>query len=288
MASQHYVPQLLLKHFVSDRIRHVFVFDKQTERSFRKPIRKVACAPGFDDCEVGGQPFSIDPLLKIIENRASKVIDDLVVRRSVLGLNRLDKNTLALFATVQLLRTDGHRKELKGLIDSFREAVKRAGIDPSRVRGFEFLDMEQTRVAAITALPELTRDILPEFLNKSLILYSTTEDHRLFISDNPVVLFNLNQDPIRSTLGLRTRGIQIYLPISSTLCLGFLCPSINLPIGVRLLGRPLSLSPPNVEHFNSLQVLNAEQFIYSQRDDFALVRAMLSQVPEARRGPRWV
>ncbi len=288
MASQHYVPQLLLKHFVSGSTKHVFVFDKQTERSFPKPIRKIACGPGFDDCEVGGEPFSIDPLLKIIENRASKVIDDLVVRRSVCGLSRPDKETLALFATVQMLRTDGRRKELKGLIDSVHEAVKRAGIDPSKVQGFEFLDMEQTRVAAITSLPKLTRDLLPEFLNKSLILYSTTENRRFYISDNPVVFFNLNQDPIRSTLGLRTRGIQIYLPISSTLCLGFLCPSINLPIGVRLLGRPLSLSPANVEHFNSLQVLNAEQFIYSQRDDFALVCTMLSQVPEARRGPRWV
>lgn len=111
--------------------------------------------------------------------------------------------------------------------------------------------MEQTRVAAITSLPELARDLLPEFVNKSLILYSTTEDHPFYISDNPVVLFNLNQAPRRSTLGLRTRGIQVYLPISSTLCLGFLCPSINLPLGARFLGRPLSLSPANVDHFNS-------------------------------------
>lgn len=286
MGSQHYVPQLLLKHFVFGSIKHVFVFDKHTERSFSKSIRKVACRLGFDDCEVGGEPFSIDPLLKKIENRASLIIDNLVSRRSLRGLSRPDKKMLALFATVQMLRTDGRRKGLKGLIDNVRDAVVRAGIDPNKVRGFEFLDMEQTRVAAITSLPELASDLLPEFLNKSWILYSTTEDHPFYISDNPVVRFNLKQNPLWSTLGLRAVGIQIYLPISSTLCLGFLCPSINLPLGVRILGRPLSLSPANVTHFNSLQVFNAEQFVYSQRDDFALVHAMFSKVPEARRGPR--
>ena len=286
MDNQHYVPRLLLKHFVFGSTK-LFVFDKRTERPFPKAIKKVACGFGFDECEVGGEPFSIDPLLKKIENRASPIIDSLVAMRSLRVLSGPDKEMLALFATVQMLRTDGRRKELKGLIDSVRDAVERAGIDPSKVRGFEFLDMEQTRVAAITSLPELARDLLPEFLNKSFILYSTTEEHPFYISDNPVVRFNLKQDPLRSTLGLRTRGIQIYLPISSTLCLGFLCPSINLPLRVRILGRPLSLSPANVEHFNSLQVLNAEQFVYSQREDFALVRTMFSQIPEARRGPRW-
>jgi len=286
MGSQHYVPRLLLKHFVFGSIKQVFVFDKQVERSFPKAIKSVACGLGFDDCEVGGEPFSIDPLLKKIENRASIIIDSLVARRSLRGLGGPDKEMLALFATVQMLRTDGRRKELKGLIDDVRDAVVRAGIDPNKVRGFEFLDMEQARVAAITSLPELASALLPEFLNKSLILCSTTEDHPFYISDNPVVRFNLRQNPLRSTLGLRAVGIQIYLPVSSTLCLGFLCPSINLPLRVRILGRPLSLSPANVTHFNSLQVCNAEQFVYSQRDDFALVHAMFSQMPEAKRGPR--
>ena len=266
----------------------VFVFDKLTERSFPKSIRKVACGLGFDDCAVGGGPFSIDPLLKKIENFSSPIIDRIVAKGSLRVLSGPDRKMLALFATVQMLRTDARRKELKGLIDDFRDAVERAGMDPNKIRGFDFLDMEQTRVASITSLPELATDLLPEFLNKSWILYSTTEAHPFYISDNPVARFNLKQNPLRSTLGLRAQGIQIYLPISSTLCLGFLCPTINLPLGVRILGRPLRLSPANVEHFNSLQVLNAEQFVYSHRDDFALVRSMFSQLPEARRGPRWV
>jgi hypothetical protein len=195
MDSQHYVPRLLLKHFVFGSINQVFVFDKLTERPFPKSIRKVACGPGFDDCEVGGVPYSIDPLLKKIENFASPIIDRIVAKRSLRALNASDREMLALFATVQMLRTDARRKELKDLIDGLHDAVKRAGMDSDKVRGFDFLDMEQTRVAAITSLAELATDLLPEFLNKRWVLYSTTEEHPFYISDNPVARFKKHARP---------------------------------------------------------------------------------------------
>ncbi len=187
-----------------------------------------------------------------------------------------------------MLRTDARRKELKGMIDDVYAAVKSIGGDPNKVKGFEFLNDEQTRVASITSLRSLAADLMPYFLNKSWILYSTTQEHPFYISDNPVARFNRNQHPSLSTLGLRALGIEIYLPLSSTLCLGFLCPTINLPFRIRLFGGTLKLRPANVEHLNSLQVFNAEQFVYSQRDDFTLVREMLQQVPEVKRGPRLV
>ncbi len=195
---------------------------------------------------------------------------------------------VALFATVQMLRTDARRKELKGMIDDVYAAVKSIGGDPNKVKGFEFLNDEQTRAHSITSLPSLAADLMPYFLNKSWILYSTTQEHPFYNSDNPIVRFNRNQHQFLSTLGLRALGIEIYLPLSSTLCLGFLCPTIKLPFRIRLFGGALKLRPANVEHLNSLQVFNAEQFVYSQRDDFTLVREMLQQVPEVKRGPRLV
>ena len=194
---------------------------------------------------------------------------------------------VALFATAQMVRTDARRKEMKDLSDSFRDAVERAGMDPAKVQGFDFVDAAQTRVASITSLPGLAADLMPYFLNKSWILHSTAEDHPFYISDNPVTLFNRNRHPFLSTLGLRVPGIQIYLPLSRTLCLAFLCPTIKLPLRIRLFGGTLGLRPANVEHLNSLQVFNAEQYVYSQRDDFALVRKMLQKLPEVKRGPRW-
>jgi hypothetical protein len=47
---------------------------------------------------------------------------------------------VALFPTVQMLRTDARRKQLKGQVDRLHDVIKRAGWDPNNVEGFEFLD----------------------------------------------------------------------------------------------------------------------------------------------------
>ncbi len=77
------------------------------------------------------------------------------------------------------------------------------GADLNKVDGFEFLDEEQTRAHSIVSLRELAASLMPYFLDKCWVLYSTSKDDPFYISDNPVAMFNSNQDPLRGTLGLR-------------------------------------------------------------------------------------
>jgi hypothetical protein len=49
---------------------------------------------------------------------------------------------------------------------------------------------------------------------------------------------------------------------------------------------PLPLVSENVIHRNSIQVMNAERYVYSSDGDFGLVREMLKSNPELKGGPR--
>jgi Protein of unknown function (DUF4238) len=308
--NQHYVPQFLLRNFASSSGGdQVHVFDKANEKSFSAAINRVASARAFYDYEDEGERPSIDPLLTKLESVTSRVVRNIVQARSLQCLSKADRTLLALFATVQKLRTDARRKQVKALSDSLYDAIKRAGFDPARVRGFDFLSDEEARIYAITSLRELARDLLPQFQNKSWILYSAPEHCPLYISDNPVALFNLTEHPFLSTLGLGVPGIQIYLPLSRDLCLGFLCPTIEVTVResyeiATSLGHPvpahvhsfinalngdgvLALDRANVVHQNSLQVWNAERFVFCSNPEFALILEMLQSVPELRTGPRF-
>jgi hypothetical protein len=218
--NQHYVPQFLLRNFAADSGKQIFVFDKVNERSFSNAIKRVASAKAFYDCEVEGAPHSIDPLITKLETVSSRIISTIVAARSLRVLSDTGRKMVALFATVQMLRTEAPRKELKAMIDDVYAATKSIGGDPDKAEGFEFLNEEQTRAESITSLFTLAGDLMPYFLNKSWILLGTTREHPFYTSDNPVTRFNRNQDRTRSTLGLRSLGIEIYLPLSSTLCLG--------------------------------------------------------------------
>ena len=122
-------------------------------------------------------------------------------------------------------------------------------------------------------------------------------------------MFNLTEHPFLSTLGLGVPGIQVYLPLSHDLCLGFL--SLDIEATVResyeianRLGHPvpahvssfinalngdgvLPLDGADVVHQNSLQVWNAERFVFCSNPEFTLIRDMLRRLPELRTGPRF-
>ncbi len=305
--NQHYVPQFILRNFATGRSRQIYVFEKATRKSFKTAVRNVASEHGFYDFGVDGASVSLDPMLQEMEDRTSEPIRQIVRARSLKGLTDDDYARVAWFVTVQMLRTNAQRKQLKDLNDKFRDAIVARGGDPNNVEGFEDFDEERARVEAIRTIPLLARDLAPHFLDKTWVLFSTSQERPFYISDNPITLQNTaNQDPLRGTLGLAVPGIEIYFPLSPTLCLGFLCQSIDsmLRQGHNSVGKcgpsvfdkwigalngetTLGLDDENVVNLNSLQVINAERHVYSGSSNFRLVNEMLESNPELKGGVRF-
>ncbi len=305
---QHYVPQLVLRNFASGRNKQIHVFDKSTGKTFRTSVRNVASESGFYDFQVGENAHSLDPLLTKVEEATKELLRKILQLRALDWLNEDERATLALFTTMQMLRTTAQRKQIFDLNEQLRMVIERSGGDPNNVKGFYNVSEEQARIGSIRMLPELAIKLSPHFMNKSWMLYSTPSQHSFYISDNPVVRQNTtNQDPLRGTSGLGVPGIEIYFPISGTVCLGFLCTSIEatileaqakvteygMPIPALdkwiepLKGRtPLALETENVKNLNSIQVINAERYVFSANGDFSLVREMLETHPELSQGPR--
>lgn len=308
--NQHYVPQFMLRRFSSTASgKQILIFDKANERAFSDAIKNVASARGFYDCQADGEPHSIDPQLTKLESAAGNIIHNIVEARSLRALSEGGRKIIALFAAVQMMRTEAQRKQLKGLIDHFYGALLQRGIDPDKVQGFEFLDEEETRTHSILSLRDIAASLMPHYLDKCWFLCSTTRDNPFYISDNPIALFNANDDPLRGTVGLRVPGIEVHMPLSATLCLNFMCRTLESEIRqsynlARMLGSPVphfvhqmvaafdgdmpfALDAENVRHYNSLQVCFAERFIFSSRDNFDLVREMLASTPKVKSGVRF-
>ncbi len=159
------------------------------------------------------------------------------------------------------------------------------------------MNEEQARVLSTRNLLKVAPVLKPHLLSKSWILYGAPQQHAFYISDNPVTMNKtLNKDLLPGTLGLRVPGIEIYLPLSRHLCLGFLCPTIEARFRdgqkiqwIKALDghEALALIPENVTFLNSLQVISAERHVYSSNDDFSLVREMLQSHTALRGGNRY-
>lgn len=262
---QHIVPQFLLKNFSTDGLK-VWSFDKQAipKRWRNTNFRSIISTPTekhIYDKQEGNPDDSLEYFLRDLENLASPIIHKLVKRQDLGQLSSNDKLMIANFVSSQMARTKGGRKELDNLkaqLNGFTES-----------KGFR---MEDFNIKSFW-LDQITKSdkYVKYLLNKSWSLNICDDDY--YISDNPVVKYNTtNFQPHRGNLGIDSKGIEIYLPLSSSVMLCLYCaetfPHENIVV---------KASPENIEYFNWLQVKYSDRFIYAKKEGFELIYDMLKK-----------
>lgn len=303
---QHYVPQLLLKGFCENNSKRVWVFEKETSRVFPSNIRNVACQRGFYDFVVNNEMISFDSSLGKLEDDTAGLLDRVRSTTSVSWLSRSERIILATFVAAQFIRTDARRKMYHQLTERMYSSLEARNAAQSLLAALRPLTEEEAKQESILMLPKLTAELAPHVLEKRWVLNVAPNQSPLLIGDAPVAMDNTVGSRIlnRPSLGFAVPGVEIYLPISHRLCLMFLCPSIeeslkNANLGASAYSDPevkslrdslqagvIHLNEANVEHSNSLQVANAERFVFGRSNHFSQVDAMLVLHPRLRRGPR--
>ncbi|MFL6387429.1 MAG: DUF4238 domain-containing protein [Terriglobales bacterium] len=295
----HYVPQFLLRGFASQKRKQVYVFDKSNDTEFRSSVRNLACQRDFYSPD-------LDRWLGKLEEMSAPIIQSIRTRRTLCHLQDAEIQWLAGFIAVQQVRTLHHRSVSADINKQLADALRDMGAEPNSVRNFHELTESEIREEVNASVGGLSLDLLPHILNKDWILFSACSGSEFWIGDHPVALAN-NLNPgngLRGTLGFGVPGIEVYLPISSELMLGCLCPNIRATFAASQDGRlppvpraheflrafdgsiALDLNSENVKYHNSLQVIYAERFVYSEHTEFDMVREMVSSDESLRIGVR--
>lgn len=316
---QHYVPQFLLRNFGNGKKDQVWVYDKSSNRSFASNTKNIASESRFYDFEHQGQPLTLETWLSELEGQAKSVISFILEADSLSDLAYDQKEVLASFLAVQLTRTKTFREKWKAFPMILKEHFEKAGdkVAPGSqaeelLREITENDSKEQTARIIFKAPAT---YAAHFLDKDWVLAATSRKHPFLLSDNPLTRQNMVDWPNRGNLGLKTPGIEIYLPLSPTRALAMWCPTLTElvhrgalslmsrrgasptanssdPEGViamsdaLLSGRPVPYSVANVENFNSLQVVWSERYVFSTSDDFHLAQAMLRDNQSLRKGPR--
>ena len=318
---QHTVPRFLLDKFGSGKKgkkRKLYTFDKHNSRKFQQSVFDATTRNTFYNIEDHSDKASLEPILGIYETEAAPLIKKITELKSVGWLSEDDRFKIATFVAVQRARSYGELQRIEHAIGALNGKLSTMGVTPPEQIESELgSEGSSERKNLFLKMILDQKETVAHLMAKSWILYETNIRDPFFISDNPITLHNDIDMGFYSNLGIALKGIQIHLPISSTLTLALICPSIsdsaidgkrrveNLlttaphlvqqlrnPLGVIELGKAFetggTVKQPSesVRFLNSLQVSFSEQYVFCEKDHFALIKQMIEDNEQYKSGPR--
>jgi hypothetical protein len=290
----HYVPQALLRNFSIDGAgQHIWVLDKTTGRIFPDSIANVACETHFNTLHIHEKKIVLEGIFEDIDNRAAPLFQKIISCGTLDGLSADERYSTALIAATQLVRVKIQRTTPIAVAENLAESLRRSGFDPEELANFRIPSEIEAKLASFGLLSKVYALALA--LGKKNCALHETRGEPIWISDNPVVMFN--SFPY-GDIGLNAPGVEIYFPLSSHHILAFYCPSIAVKIqqllnssivtertpwyGQLLKGMETGQAVDSTEHvgfFNTLQVSSSVRFVYSSNSNFAPAKQLLAARP---------
>lgn len=281
---QHYVPQFYLEYFAVDPERdspQVHCFSKPDRSQFQTGVGNIAGETYFYELP-GDQPF--ENALADIEGEFCEAYDQLLDNRSLDGLDENDRSAIAYSIAIQELRTREKREEFSETISKLREHLEGESMTEEMEEQMDELrDLdtdEGVRDFQIDLIKDRGWDLAEHYLDLKWVLFKNETAIPFWTSDHPIVRYNSQDFGPYGSLGLKNTGIQVYFPLSPSLTLGFVDPSMFEDVPQEHTLR--DDEDEDMEHLkfqNSLQVRSSTRHIISNHDDFTLAAEFLDEYP---------
>jgi hypothetical protein len=219
---QHYVPRVILKNFVFKN-RHVYVFDKLHSNEFSTEIKNIMSESNFYNKPDQNDKNTPELHLSILESKVSKPIQQLIEKENLTCLSEDDKSWIAAFMLAQLSRTKGNRTMinqihddlLSSILSQINEDIELPKLSPEDIQSLSLENM-------LTHL-----NFIDMLLQYDWCLIRTTNENPFLIGDDPVVRDWEETNSFYGGGGLTSKGLQLFLPLSSNLILEIMCPTVR-------------------------------------------------------------
>jgi hypothetical protein len=314
---QHYVPKLLLRGFADGEREQLYALDKTTGKAFLTSVRNVATEKAFYDLKTDAGLESLESGLSRLESVAAPLISRIRVDRSLAFLTPNDREMLALFAMVQHQRTTNYREKVAKMNADLLAKIRGMGFDTTNIDGIKEFNAQDLQRFAMQSIG-MAINFVPHILDKAWILLAAPGNEQFYLADNPIALQNRKDFGAYGNIGFAVPGIEIFLPLSSELCLAWYSSSFveeftdgvdtarqlktvlpqetaRLDANIARLtefldaarsGHVMQCEVENVVNVNAGQLFSAERFIFSRGGDFSLAIKILGEKPHWRTGPR--
>lgn len=307
---EHYVPQCYLKAWCVPNTEQVFVYDKKRYQFRKSSIKDIASERYFYDTEfinllnkeqlqaLSKGKISIrkdaDPQIlehtyaDIVETFYKDSLDKLIndARKATpWTINNCyfvmpkEKEDFSQLLTIQFLRTKQMRNEIGDSSKLLLNALKEMGFSEEQIAKYD-LSKEQIKnihLRMLNDIGHLTK-IAESFYYLTWVLCINRTDKKFYTSDSPIIRRAHIHDPIIGTNGLRSKGIEVFIPLAPDILLLMLDGVFH---GTSNKDRRYIefLDSRNIDYYNSLTILNCDTCIFSQDEEWSTLYEIKARNP---------
>ena len=294
MKKQHFVPKGYLTNF-AQKDKKIFVYDKFENRSFPTNINDIAQENCF---------YDLPSEIMDDKNHDTKIIEKILaefdsihaanlacILKRIKDKKRLfqeQKEKLADFVALQYLRTKDFRETS---IECFEEMTEKiVTLIHKENTGNDIANQFQIKMKNIDHVPHHAKIMFDKNLIETLknvllshyyLIGQNNTGTDFYVSDSPIILNSHNKDPMsRNVRGFLSPGIEILLPIANNYAISYFDKNYfpNLSF---YNGNIIELKSTHIEYYNSLQVLEAQRYIYCRSNNFEFAKKVLQGSPDA-------
>ena len=267
---QHYVPQHYLKGFSQDG-ESFYRYNLKTKESSQKSIK--------NSCQISHFYGEEDEkVLQKIESKQAPVLRKIIDAQKLELLTSVDFSDLRYFLLLQYTRTKDSKERANKMFDKMAsefmksmsksdKELKKKGYTNEYIDSCTFQSPEfyKTGMNSSSFGSELIKDLEP-------VLIINETDKMFICGDAPVVLYNYKKIKNRSTIGLQSKGLQIFCPLTKNILI------LLIDTGLYDLIRDDSSSifinkDSDVNSLNKLQISNClDHVFFPRKEDIDYVR----------------
>ena len=309
---QHYVPQSYLKAWAIPGTYQVHVYDKKTDNERVNSINDIASENCFYDInpneifskeflaalKVEGLSWDSDELSQGLEHTfANEVEGDFAnILKEIIGkatsatpwiiencyfISEDKKGMLSAYLAIQYIRIKQVRNRIIDSADCLVQALKDMGASDEVIGKYAISKNDSKNIQAqmLMDLKSLS-DLAISFLSLTWILCINQTKKKLYTSDSPIGTHAHVDHPIMSMNGLKSKGVEVFFPISPECILVMFDGSYHFQ-NAHLERRYVLLdNEAYIDYYNSLCAMQSERCVFSSDGDFALLEEMKENNPQ--------
>lgn len=315
-SNEHFVPKCYLKAWTKEGTDQIQVYDKIRDSFRPSGIDKVACEHSFYDThpikllsrdkliqlKEEGKVVNPDADRQVIERVYSTEVETLYKQYLVsliktaqtstpweidncFFIRSKEKEEIAQLLTIQDMRTRSIRRRIEESSQCMAQALNDMGFPKTESEKYRLSKQEVKDVHLRSLMDEDTLEhVALSFYNLTWILLINKTGVKFYTSDNPIVRIPHISHPFHSGVGLRSKGVEVFFPISPDCGLSMFDGDY---FGItRLDCRMILCDESDVRQYNRMQTIYAEETVFSIDGNWDTVKIIKSFEPEALKWPR--